>query len=61
MLVRVVSSGDRIAERIVVPGTEGAHNPYVGSTNTRRYAFVAWTDRHDGKSRVRLVRWDLHR
>ena len=61
LLVRVASSGDHIAERIVVPGTEGAHNPYVGSINTRRYAFVAWTERHDGKSRMRLVRWDLHR
>jgi hypothetical protein len=59
MLVRVASSGDRVAERLVVPGTEGAHNPYVGSINTRRYAFVAWTDQHDGKSRLRLLRWDL--
>jgi hypothetical protein len=61
MLVRVASSGDRIAERIVVPGTEGAHSPYVGSINTRRYVFVAWTDRHGGTSKVRLLRWDLHR
>jgi len=61
MLVRVASSGDRVAERIVVPGTEGAHSPYVGSINTRRYVFVAWTDRHGGTSKVRLLRWDLHR
>jgi hypothetical protein len=60
-LVRVDSSGDRVAERIVVPGTEGAHSPHVGSINRRRYAFVAWTDRHDGISRLRLLRWDLHR
>ena len=61
LLVRVASSGKRVAERIVVPGTEGVHNPYVGSINTRRYAFVAWTDRHDGISKLRLLRWDLHR
>ena len=61
MLVRVASSGSRIAERIIVPDSEGAHSPYVGSINTRRYAFVGWTDRHDGKSRLRLLRWDLHR
>ena len=60
-LVRVASSGREVAERIVVPGTQGALFPYVGSINTRRYAFVAWTDRHDGISRLRLLRWDLHR
>jgi len=51
----------RIAERIVVPGAEGAHDPYVGSINTRKYAFVGWTDRHDGISRMRLLRWNLNR
>ena len=60
-LVRVFSSGTRVAERIVVPGAEGAHNPYVGSTNTRKYAFVGWTDRHGGISRMRLLRWNLDR
>jgi hypothetical protein len=60
-LVRVASSGARIAERIVVPGAEGAHDPYVGSINTRKYAFVGWTDRHDGISRMRLLRWNLNR
>jgi len=60
-LVRVASSGDRVAERIVVPGAAGARFPYVGSINTRRYAFVAWTEQRDGVNKVRLLRWDLHR
>jgi hypothetical protein len=60
-LVRVVSSGDRVAERFVVPGTAGARFPYVGSINTRHYAFVAWTELRDGVNRVRLLRWDLQR
>jgi hypothetical protein len=60
-LVRVASSGDRVAERIVVPGAEGARVPFVGSINTRRYAFVAWTEQRDGVNRLRLLRWDLHR
>jgi len=61
MLVRVASTGRQVVESIVVPGSEGAHYPCVGSVNTRRYAFVAWTDRHDGISKLRLLRWDLHR
>jgi hypothetical protein len=60
-LVRVASSGVRVAERFVLPGTQGACYPDVGSINTRRYAFVAWTERRGGMSRLRLLRWDLHR
>ena len=60
-LVRVNSNGRRVEERIVVPGAQGATHPYVGSINTRRYAFVAWTERRDGVSKLRLLRWNLHR
>jgi hypothetical protein len=60
-LVRVSSNGRRVEERIVVPGTQGAAFPYVGSINTKPYAFVGWTERHDGISRLKLLRWDLHR
>jgi hypothetical protein len=42
----------RVEERIVVPQAQGASHPYVGSINTRRYAFVAWTERHDGVSKL---------
>lgn len=60
-LVRVASNGRRVEERIVVPNTQGAAYPYVGSINTRPYAFVGWTERHDGISKLKLLRWDLHR
>jgi hypothetical protein len=60
-LVRVNSNGRRVEERMVVPGTQDASHPYVGSINTRRYAFVAWTDRRDGMSKLRLLRWNLNR
>jgi hypothetical protein len=60
-LFRVASSGTHVAERLGVPGTQGANHPHVGSINTRRYAFVGWTERRDGMSRVRLLRWNLHR
>jgi len=60
-LVRVNSNGRRVEERIEIPGSQGASHPYVGSINTRRYAFVAWTERRDGMSKLRLLRWNLHR
>jgi hypothetical protein len=60
-LVRVASNGRQVAERLVVPGAQGAAYPYVGSIHTRPYAFVGWTERHDGISKLRLLRWDLHR
>jgi len=59
-LVRVKSSGDRVMERTEVPGTQGARDPYVGSINTRPYAFVGWTEQRGGMSRLRVLRWDLH-
>jgi hypothetical protein len=60
-LVRVASNGRQVAERLVVPGAQGAAYPYVGSIHTRPYAFVGWTERRDGISKLRLLRWDLHR
>jgi len=60
-LVRVVPSGRRVAERVVVPGTRGASYPSVAASPVRRDAYVAWTTRERGRSEIRLLRWNAGR
>jgi hypothetical protein len=60
-LVRVVPSGERVAERFTVPGTEGASHPRIAALNTRPYALVAWSSLESGRNRMKLLRWDLGR
>ncbi len=60
-LVRVESSGRRIVERITPAGVFGASRPQVASSNRDRYAYVIWTEQHDGRDNVRMLRWELGR
>lgn len=60
-LVRVESSGRRVVEHIVLPGTLGASYPSVGSERVRKTAYVAWTRGVAGHRELRLARWDVGR
>ena len=60
-LARVESSGRRVAERFVVPGTLGASHPKVATTLAGRHAYVVWTTRVGDHSELRMLRWDAGR
>ncbi len=58
-LSRVVASGKRVAERIVVPDSKGASYARVAVAPGGKQAFVAWTTHVGDHSVVRLARWDV--
>src|SRR5262249_3609962 len=57
-LARIVASGRRIAERIVVSGSDGASSPRVVASPTCRQAYVGWTVLEGGRDQLKLLRWD---
>ena len=60
-LARVESSGRRLVERFVVPGTRGASHPKVAATPADKHAYVVWTAREGERSMLRIARWDVGR
>ena len=60
-LVRVESSGQRVIERFVMPGTQGASYPSVATERASSVAYLAWTSRSGGHSALRLARWNAGR
>lgn len=60
-LFRVAASGRRIVERLAVSGARDAVRPQVAASNRSRRAFVAWSERLDGRRHLRLLRWDVGR
>jgi hypothetical protein len=61
LLARVEASGQRVVERLTVPGARGASRPQVAASNTSRRAYVAWTEQEENRMRVRLKRWEVGR
>ncbi len=61
LLVRVEASGRRIVERLSPDGVRGAVRPQVAASNTKRKAFVAWTERDGDELRLQLLRWNVGR
>lgn len=60
-LARVESSGRRLVERFVVPGTRGATHPRVATAQNGRLAYVVWNT-HDGdRGQLHMARWDVGR
>ena len=60
-LARVESSGRRLVERFVVPGTRGASHPKVATTQAGKQAYVVWTARAGERRTLRMARWDIGR
>jgi hypothetical protein len=60
-LARVEPTGRRVAERFVVPGTQGASYPSVATERAASVAYVVWTIPVGGHSALRLARWTLGR
>lgn len=60
-LARVESSGRRLVERFVLPGTRGASHPKVAATPTDKHAYVVWTARDGERSTLRIARWTVGR
>jgi len=58
-LARVESSGHRVVERFQVPGTRDVAYPCIASERTIATAYVAWTTRANGGSRLGLARWEV--
>lgn len=60
-LARVESSGRRLVERFVVPGTRGASYPKVATAVTGKFAYVVWSSRDGEGSKLRVARWNVGR
>jgi len=60
-LARVDPAGRGVAERFVVPGTQGASYPSVATERAASVAYVVWTNPAGGRSALRFARWTLGR
>jgi len=60
-VARVEASGRRVMERFVVPGTHDVAYPCLASERTMPMAYVAWTTRDAGLSRIAIARWEVGR
>ncbi len=60
-LVRVEASGQRIVERLSPAGVSDVVRPQVAASNTKRTAYVAWTERVGDERRMKLLRWNVGR
>jgi hypothetical protein len=58
-LARVESSGRRLVERFVVPGTRGVSYPKVATAMNGRLAYVVWSTHEGGHGELRMARWDV--
>jgi len=60
-LVRIAASGNRIAERFVLPDSKGAAYPRLAVVPGGRIAYVGWTSQEGDRSVVHLAKWDVGR